>query len=127
MLYQLKEIDNSYCIGRFSTHKLTPTRTNPISVKLIWRKNIHLALITRLYQHDFALLNTITNTVINVTTTQPWQKHYWTHTSMFIPQSFKLHGRSCKVVSLSKKLYPYCSVLVGPRNGFERDYTIKLN
>ena len=31
-----------------------------------------------------------------------------------------------KVVSLSKKLYPYCLVLVGSRNGFERDFTIEL-
>ena len=30
------------------------------------------------------------------------------------------------VVSLSKKLYPYCLVLVGSRNGFERDITIEL-
>ena len=30
------------------------------------------------------------------------------------------------VVSSSKKLYPYCSVLVGSRNGFERAFTIKL-
>ena len=30
------------------------------------------------------------------------------------------------IVSLSKKLYPYCLVLVGYRNGFERDITIKL-
>ena len=31
------------------------------------------------------------------------------------------------VVSLSKKLYPDCLVLVGSRKGFERDFTIKLN
>ena len=31
------------------------------------------------------------------------------------------------VVSLSKKQYPYCLVLVGSRNGFERDFTIELN
>ena len=30
------------------------------------------------------------------------------------------------VVSLSKKLYPYCLILVGSRNGFERDFTIEL-
>jgi len=30
------------------------------------------------------------------------------------------------VVSLSKKLYPYYLVLVGSRNGFEREFTIKL-
>ena len=30
------------------------------------------------------------------------------------------------IVSLSKKLYPYCLVLVGSRNGLERDITIKL-
>jgi len=30
------------------------------------------------------------------------------------------------VVSLSKKLYPYCLELVGSRNGFERDLTIEL-
>ena len=30
------------------------------------------------------------------------------------------------VVSLSKKLYPYCLVLVGSRTGFERDVTIEL-
>jgi len=31
-----------------------------------------------------------------------------------------------KVVSLSKKLYPYYLILVGSRNRFERDFTIKL-
>jgi len=31
------------------------------------------------------------------------------------------------VVYLSKKLYPNCLVLVGSRNGFERDFTIELN
>ena len=30
------------------------------------------------------------------------------------------------VVSLSKKLYPYCLVLVGSRNGFKREFTIEL-
>ena len=30
------------------------------------------------------------------------------------------------VVSLSKKLYPCCLVLVSSRNGFERDFTIEL-
>ena len=30
------------------------------------------------------------------------------------------------VVTLSKKHYPYCLVLVGSRNGFERDFTIAL-
>ena len=30
------------------------------------------------------------------------------------------------VVSLSKKLYPYCLVLVGSRNGFKHDFRIKL-
>ena len=31
------------------------------------------------------------------------------------------------IVSLSKKLYLYCLVMVGSRNGFERDVTIELN
>jgi len=30
------------------------------------------------------------------------------------------------VVSLSKKLYTYCLVLVGSRKGFNRDFTIEL-
>ena len=30
------------------------------------------------------------------------------------------------VVSLSKKRYPYCLVLVGFRNGFERNFTTEL-
>ena len=30
------------------------------------------------------------------------------------------------VVSLSKKHYPYCLVLVGSMNGFECEFTIKL-
>ena len=30
------------------------------------------------------------------------------------------------VISLSKKLYPYCLVLVGSTNGFERDFTIEV-
>ena len=34
--------------------------------------------------------------------------------------------RSSPVVSLSKKLYPHYLVLVGSRNGFERDFTIEL-
>ena len=33
---------------------------------------------------------------------------------------------SSPVVSSSKKLYPYCLVLVGSRNGFECDFTIEL-
>ena len=32
----------------------------------------------------------------------------------------------CPVVSLNKKLYPYCLALVGSRHGFKRDFTIKL-
>jgi len=32
-----------------------------------------------------------------------------------------------QVVSMSKKLYPYCLGLVGSRNGFERDFTVELN
>jgi len=31
------------------------------------------------------------------------------------------------VVSLSKKLYPHCLVLVGSRNGFERDLQKQKN
>jgi len=34
--------------------------------------------------------------------------------------------RKATVVSLSTKLYPYCLVLVGSGNGFERDFTIEL-
>ena len=30
------------------------------------------------------------------------------------------------IVSLSKKRYPHCLVLVGSRNGFERDFTIEF-
>ena len=30
------------------------------------------------------------------------------------------------IVSLSKKRYPHCSVLVGSKNGFQHDFTIKL-
>ena len=30
------------------------------------------------------------------------------------------------VVSLSKRLYTYCLVLVGSSNGFEREFTIEL-
>jgi len=30
------------------------------------------------------------------------------------------------IVSLTKKFYPYSLVLAGSRNGFERDFTIKL-
>ena len=36
-------------------------------------------------------------------------------------------GSSPIVVSLSKTLYPYCLVMVGARNRFERDFTIELN
>ena len=38
---------------------------------------------------------------------------------------FEPHQRP-PVVSLSKKLYLYCLVLVGSRNGFEHDITIEL-
>jgi len=31
-----------------------------------------------------------------------------------------------RFVSLSKKRYTHCLVLVGPRNGLERDFKIKL-
>jgi len=30
------------------------------------------------------------------------------------------------LVSLGKTLYPYCLVMNGSRNGFERDFTIEL-
>ena len=36
-------------------------------------------------------------------------------------------GSQAPVVSLSKKRYPYCLVLVGSRNGFESNFTIELN
>ena len=36
-------------------------------------------------------------------------------------------GSQAPVVSLSKKRYPYCVVLVGSRNGFESNFTIELN
>ena len=32
----------------------------------------------------------------------------------------------CPVVSFSKKLYPYCLILFGSRNGFECDITVEL-
>ena len=37
-----------------------------------------------------------------------------------------VHRQKASVVSLSKKLYPYCLVLVGSRNGIERDVKIEL-
>ena len=44
-------------------------------------------------------------------------------------RTYIVKGRRQKapVVSLRRKLYPYCLVLVGSRNGFERDSTIELN
>jgi len=36
------------------------------------------------------------------------------------------HTRQAPVVYLGKKLNSYCLVLVGSRNGFERDFTIEL-
>jgi len=30
------------------------------------------------------------------------------------------------IVSLSKKLDPYCLILVGSRNGYEREFTLEL-
>ena len=36
-------------------------------------------------------------------------------------------GSQAPVVSLSKKRYPYCLVLIGSRNGFESNFTIELN
>jgi len=35
-------------------------------------------------------------------------------------------SKKVPVVSLSKKLYHYCLVLVGSRNGFEREFTLEL-
>ena len=46
-----------------------------------------------------------------------------------LPRNVEVAGSSPikgPVVSLNKKLYPYCLVLVGSRNGFECDITIKL-
>ena len=34
--------------------------------------------------------------------------------------------RNVEVVGSSEKHYPYCLVLVGSRNGFEREFTIEL-
>ena len=54
-----------------------------------------------------------------------WVAHL-THTWwMPVSCAFEHHQRP-PVVSLRKKLYPCCIVLVGSRNGFERDFTIKL-
>ena len=40
---------------------------------------------------------------------------------------FKLkHIDKALVGSLSKKLYQYCLVVVGSRNGFERDFTNEI-
>ena len=44
-------------------------------------------------------------------------KDRWVHDNVRAPSK-------APVVSLSKKLYPYCLVLVGSRNRFERDFTI---
>jgi len=38
----------------------------------------------------------------------------------------ELYDLKAPVVSLSKKLYPYCLVLVGSRNRFKRDFTFEL-
>ena len=48
--------------------------------------------------------------------------HFW----LVMWRSWDWASSKAPVVSLSKKLYPYCLVLVGSRNGFERDFTIEL-
>ena len=47
-------------------------------------------------------------------------------TSMRLTHNVEVLGLS-PLVSLCKKLYPYCLVLVGSRNWLEHDFTIKLN
>ena len=38
-----------------------------------------------------------------------------------VSREFEPHQKLPPVVSLSKKMYPHCLVLVGSRNGFQRD------
>jgi len=45
----------------------------------------------------------------------------------FMWRSWILARSKAPVVSSSKKLYPYCLVLVGSRNGLERAFTIEQN
>jgi len=74
--------------------------------------------------------------IININTMQC----YNIHTNTFLQISVMAFTYQCNgihhkiiyityqapVVSLSKKLYPYGLVLVGSRNGFERDFTVEL-
>ena len=56
--------------------------------------------------------------------TKPQSKTYLTR-NVEVVGSGSIKSRP-DVVSLSKKLYPCCLVLVGSRNGFEYDFTIEL-
>ena len=47
------------------------------------------------------------------------------HVRLVMWRSWVQAPSKAHVVSLSKKLYSYCLVLVGSRNRFERDFTIK--
>ena len=54
-------------------------------------------------------------------------ERYWAHRKLLGTQKGTGYRTlETYLVSLSKKLYPCCSVLVGSRNGFERDITIEL-
>ena len=54
-------------------------------------------------------------------------ERYWAHRKVLGTQKGTGYRTlETYLVSLSKKLYPCCSVLVGSRNGFERDITIEL-
>ena len=48
------------------------------------------------------------------------------HSVAHLTRNVEVVGSSPVKVPLSKKLHPYCLVLVGFRNGFERDFTIEL-
>ena len=50
---------------------------------------------------------------------KPFRRHY--------NRGFEPPHNIQPVVSLSKKLYHYGLVLVDPRSGFERDFTMELN
>ena len=72
------------------------------------------------------------NQYIQVIYTRVAFSWYWTvwrsglHVWIVMRRSWVLAPSKNPIVSLSKKLYPYCLLLVGSKNGFECDFTIEL-
>ena len=89
-------------------------------------KSMWLIFISNIY---FAILFKVTLfiTWTNIIHKQRGGVVQWVYGWLVMWRSLIRAPLKTAVVSLSKKLYPYCLVLVGSRNGFELDITIELN